>query len=249
MSRWQAYRLPAIEPNLKPEILLCHCLLDGGAYAGGKFLINLLLLVLFFSTYAAKAMFWVGLNHVEKGIGTIQEQSNLEIDIRTSHIQEKLDQLRKTNPFVASELSALLTKLKEQSHLRLTPCFSSECSGPHAVWQVLLQMHEGALVYLTGIALFVYNLLRGALTFLISPLRYEEERSGLTPPYKFRSRKADEVPWKYAWEWTKGRREVYGWLVPCHAIIKWLFWVSIFSLGVHAYQLILNTYVWLPSGK
>ena len=32
MSRWRAYRPPSIGPNLKPEILLCHCLLDGGAY-------------------------------------------------------------------------------------------------------------------------------------------------------------------------------------------------------------------------
>ena len=33
MSRWRAYRPPAIGPNVKPEILLCHCLLDRGAYA------------------------------------------------------------------------------------------------------------------------------------------------------------------------------------------------------------------------
>ena len=33
MGRWRAYHPPVIGLNLKPEILLCHCLLDGGAYA------------------------------------------------------------------------------------------------------------------------------------------------------------------------------------------------------------------------
>lgn len=33
MSRWRACRPPSIGPNLKTEILLCHSLLDGGAYA------------------------------------------------------------------------------------------------------------------------------------------------------------------------------------------------------------------------
>ncbi len=33
MSRWRDCHPPAIGPNLKPEIILCHCLLDREAYA------------------------------------------------------------------------------------------------------------------------------------------------------------------------------------------------------------------------
>lgn len=31
---WQASRPPRIGRNVKPEVLLCHCFLDGGAYEG-----------------------------------------------------------------------------------------------------------------------------------------------------------------------------------------------------------------------
>ena len=37
MMRWRGYHPPCIGPILKPEILLCHCLLDGEVYIERSF--------------------------------------------------------------------------------------------------------------------------------------------------------------------------------------------------------------------
>ena len=127
-------------------------------------------------------------------------------------------------------------------------------------------MDKGLRFWAPAVLLLLYNIGRGILTFIIAPMRDEEERSGYSPALKPTSLKetytlywqiaaseGKEVskcnPWhcaKIARRWLLGHLEAYGWLIWPHRVIEFFMLAAIASFLLNAW-IWLTMPVWLPA--
>ncbi|MEL6578982.1 MAG: pentapeptide repeat-containing protein [Cyanobacteria bacterium J06621_12] len=130
-------------------------------YTGAWFFIILILTLVFFGTFAIKALFWVLINDAQ----SIFNQSKIDI----AKFFDKVP--------VLSEL--LIDKISS-----LKPCLQLNCK-PVNIFSIVFEYQNSIKDIfpqpLLSIILFVYNLFRGALTFYVVGLRAEQEISGYTP--------------------------------------------------------------------
>ena len=198
-------------------------------YSGPKFLFHLIFLIAFLVSYAAKTMFWVGVNHAQETVVATTTQM--------SGIAEQLK--REGHPS-----SVLLGEMVEH-HTNILPCLKEKCAKL-AVWEALIRRNEGAAYWSLALALLAYNVCRGFLTWFVAPLRDEEERSGHTPPFKYRApENATRIDSILGWVYSRFR--VYGWLVGVHWLVQGLFVVAVASLLYHGWDLLVDTHVWVPA--
>lgn len=216
-------------------------------YTGGKFLFHLLFMVSFILIYAAKVMFWVGINHAQVALVSVQTQTNADLEKLANELKSQGERLQQQSAALAFPMLKQLTDdLSKNLHVRLEPCLAEKCVQ-QSVLAALVRWHEDWPFWLTALAIITYNILRGVLTWIMTPLRDEEERSGHTPPYRFETRGKTQPLSHYVWLWFKARREVYGWLIFCHRwIVRPLLVIAVGSLMFHGWDILFNTDVWLP---
>ncbi|MEM9552652.1 MAG: hypothetical protein AAGC60_00210 [Acidobacteriota bacterium] len=63
---------------------------------------------------------------------------------------------------------------------QMEACLAETCKEFY-VWEVLLGVDQGVERWMLTVAVLLYNLLRGVLTWKVGPLRDEEERTDTTP--------------------------------------------------------------------
>jgi uncharacterized protein YjbI with pentapeptide repeats len=208
-------------------------------YTGVMLLFHLLLLVTFLLPYAARAVFWRAVNHSQ------------QLYVQAS--QELVSELQRVDheSAVAQQVSAAVAEVG--------PCLQSSCvSVP--IWRLLLQLDRGLLAAFLALTLVFYNALRALLTWRVGLMRDEEERSGLTPPWRsirLRGRLRSWLP-RCVMRLLSGRmshlfiRDTtfvqmgYRPFYRAHLVLTTMFWsIVIVSLGYHGWNL-LTTTVSLP---
>jgi uncharacterized protein YjbI with pentapeptide repeats len=122
------------------------------SYTGPKLVFNLLFLTAFLLPYLGKGLFWSSVNRGQATLGTTV------MDARS----------RAQDP----EAGYLLEQV--------TPCISSDCTE-WPIWQVLIGVDRGPEYWVLSSLLVLFNVLRGVMTWIVGPIRDEEERSGYSP--------------------------------------------------------------------
>ena len=108
----------------------------------------------------------------------------------------------------------------------LSPCLASVCTEKR-IWEILLLAgHESKVWMLATLSLLLYNIARVLLTWQISGLREEEDRSGISPKYR--------------------GRDGYQWLHVTHLAVRWIVFVAAATFIYHSVNW-LNRSIWLPA--
>ncbi len=138
------------------------------AYTGPMFFLHLLILLSFFSPYVLKAMMWYGVSQTEHQISEFNSNLTKIVEQNSNNNQDVTNQ--KINNLLI-EVDKLLPN--EENGWR-----------KFSIWQVLLAVDKGILFWALTLVLIFYNILRGLMTYRISLLRDEEERSKFSPAKK-----------------------------------------------------------------
>jgi hypothetical protein len=101
-------------------------------------------------------------------------------------------------------------------------CLSPKCE-PLPVWQLVLGLDKGWEFFVLAVTLIGYNVLRARLTWSVSQMRDEEERSGYTPP------------------WLRGYRPLYW----THQAARVLWLAAVVAFSYNAWYWLSRT-VWIP---
>ncbi len=106
-------------------------------------------------------------------------------------------------------------------------CLAKQCD-PMPVWQLILGIDKGWPFWTLAVALITYNILKAGLTWIVSPMREEEERSGYT------------ADWAGDY-WWQGYRLLFW----AHQVVRVLFWVAAIAFLYNAWDWLSRT-VWIP---
>lgn len=224
------------------------------AYSGPRLLFNLLFLIVFFLPFVARTIGLVA-------TGNFQQDAVVVIDAIDKSIQNNENE----NPQLSKWSRSLIEVLKQNM-----PGYESDKWEKSQVWRVLLGVDKGPGILVPAILLLLYNLGRGALTYMISPMRDAEERSGWTPALRSQSGKRRAEKYQAAFEeveriengsdvwvpsvqqkigvkihWAIGLTEAYGWLIWPHKILTVLLWFALLSFMWNALHW-LKMPIWLP---
>ena len=174
-------------------------------YTGPMFAFHFLILVCFLAPYVLRTLYWVTVNRAQ--VVTAEAASQITAKLETSGAAD---------PAYRQAVEIAVSAIKD-----FKPCLYPTCEE-FPIWKLLLGLDRGWLAALP-IALIVYNVCRGILTWRVSLLRAEEERSGYSPAHKS-----------------------YAWLYWLHIIFQVLLIAAVTSLVWHAWEW-SNLVVWLPN--
>jgi hypothetical protein len=110
----------------------------------------------------------------------------------------------------------------------LSRCLADQCD-PVPVWQLLIGADMSGPLWILAVALIAYNLLKAGMTFLVAPLREEEERLGYTPHW-------------VGDRWWQGIQYLFW---THQYVLRWLFWVAVIAIAYNA-VIWLSRIVWIP---
>ena len=142
------------------------------AYTGPRLIFNLLFLTLFFVPYAAKTAYWVGVNRTEQRV----------YETMTA-LGERTGELRDAHP----EAAAALEQSVAAVHQKLPGPNNPNARRSRVGWLVIGADRQAWYYWVTAVLLIAYNVMRMLLTWVVAPMRDEEERSGHTPRYRLES--------------------------------------------------------------
>lgn len=196
-------------------------------YTGPRYAITLILLIAFALPYFAKAAGWVAAARTQEAIGAALVEA-----------EGRMAALVKTEAGGASVASEVIHSIQDRLPVK------GDLNWRRAqVWELLLGVDKGIWYFLSTCVLLLYNILRGLLTFVVGPMRDEEERSGVSPPHRVEGK----TPGKRFLYWLRrGWAESYAWLWLPHRIVTVLFAVAVGSFLFHAVNW-LSLGVWLPN--
>jgi len=177
------------------------------AYTGPMFTFSLLGLIVFSLPYIGKIGFW---SYVNRGQG--YTQGLLNTISQRAYAQGINDQ-------TITELG-----LSSEEINSLSKCLSEACEQ-QSIWQLLLGMDQSGLFWMLPLILIVYNLLRGSLTYLVAPMRDEEERSGYSPIWRHRG---NVKP--YHKKWWQGYRVLFY----AHKVVSVLGVIALITFFINA---------------
>ncbi len=180
------------------------------AYSGPALLFNLLFLLLFLVPHISRAGYWKGVNAAQEASSAVQvaadnrrqqsearlqqlasspgalaeaialwNREGLDIDRGRQVIEEETLRLR--DQALASIAVRTLTPVNE---LGLCLEARKNCGSPQPIWRPLVGLHqpgEHLILRLLAVALILYNISRGILTYYVSGLRDAETRGGYSP--------------------------------------------------------------------
>jgi hypothetical protein len=193
-------------------------------YTGVMFVFHFMFLLVFIIPYIGRASFWKAINRGQMLYSSLS--SELVEDLRRiDHDRElardqwrervrleladlgldddKMQRIRElVDEGVAAEVGGLQGSLSKRISDRLDavgPCLQENCIDT-PVWRILLQLDKSPRAAFLALSLLLYNVLRGLLTWQLGLMRDEEERSGLTPPWRsirLRGRLRSWIPWSF----------------------------------------------------
>ncbi len=175
-------------------------------YTGPMFAFHFFVLACFMTPYVLRATYWVFVNRTQTIATEVARQVSGKLEVANA---------APGGPSRDHTIELLLSAVKNFS-----PCFSPDCQSM-PVWKLLLGLDQGYYAALP-ITLLLYNICRGILTWRVSLLRAEEERSGYSPTLK-----------------------AYQWLKWPHRIFQALLVVAIGSMLWHLWSW-SGLFVWLP---
>lgn len=177
-------------------------------YTGVMLFFHLLFLVAFILPYAGRAFLWKAVNRgqslyasvsneVLSDMGRIEqkqararqqwrEEARVELEqlgLETKAV-ERIEQIVKGG--VEAELGGLQGTVAREVSRKLEavgPCLRKDCVEIPA-WRVLFQLDRGPVAAFLVLTLALYNALRALVTWQVGLMRDEEERSGITPPWR-----------------------------------------------------------------
>ena len=185
------------------------------SYTGPKFLLNLLFLVLFFAPYIGKTALWVGVNRTQEIVSTTTEPLRGQLTEIAASVEELALVEEDPNQQELYQSAAIVLDEVANDLSNLTKCLNVACEKVR-VWQVVFGFDREPTYWLLALALLLYNICRGFLTWIVGPLRDEEERCDVSPAYAG----------------IKG----YGWLIWPHRVVQGLLFVAAVSFAVHAWD-------------
>lgn len=154
-----------------------------GSYSGPMFLLNMILLITFLTVYGGKVAFWYGINQAQQEILDVQKNINAVLKNYEAEIQNKESQDG------ALIIEAKLSVLKEVRY-KITPITNlGLCLQPEqkcrtqSVFFAVIQWGYPWFPAILAMALIVYNMFRSFLTYRISILRDNEDKSQFSPSY------------------------------------------------------------------
>lgn len=107
-------------------------------------------------------------------------------------------------------------------------CMKLTCEE-YTVLQLILGLDKKPVYWLIPLTLMIYNVLRGILTYHVSAMKDEEQRSGYTPAWKGR----------HFWQ---GYRTLY----KMHQAVNIIFYLAVMVFAFNTYHW-LSQSVWIPS--
>ncbi len=167
------------------------------SYSGPMFFLHLIFLIAFILPYIAKTGAWYGVSQTEQ---TIQQFHGSVKDFSSTLTTEE-------NRIVGEVVNKLIDKTEH-----LVPDTANGWRE-FSVWEVLIALDKDYSYFLTALAIIIYNILRGFLTWRVTAIRDAEERSKFSPA-----------------------RKDYLWLYYFHYGLRILFLVSVGSFIYHAYD-------------
>lgn len=128
-------------------------------------------------------------------------------------------------------------------------CFAEKCE-PMFAWQVILGVDKGRLDWGLAATLIFYNLMKAALTWFISPMRDEEERTGYTPSWTGRRGEylyPENESYNKSTLLHRARQHFNGYRIfyVAHQFVRIIFWIALFAFLYHGYDWLSRT-VWIP---
>lgn len=254
-------------------------------YTGVMLLFHLVFLTAFLLPYAGRAAFWRAVNHGQVLYGTVTSELVSELrrierdrilarDQWRARAQQELatlgvsgEAIRRVQSLLDegmnAEVGGLQGVLSERISGKLEslgPCLQRDCVQT-PVWRVLFQLDRGFLAAFLAGSLLLYNALRALLTWGVGLMRDEEERSGLTPPWRsirLRGKLRPWLPWavmkklphflhRFLIRDTTFVQMGYRPLFRAHRVLTVIFW-SIVSISIvyNGWDL-LTTTVSLPA--
>lgn len=138
-------------------------------YSGVMLVFHVALLMAFSLPFMGRAVFWRAVNHGQ----TLYSDA-------AAALVSALNDAETASTGLSVDGPATVARAKVAA---IGPCGSEACEA-FSVWQVLLQVDRGLLPACLAIGLLLYNVLRGIMTWWVGLMRDEEERSGLTPPWR-----------------------------------------------------------------
>ncbi|MFG0328776.1 MAG: pentapeptide repeat-containing protein [Phycisphaerales bacterium] len=219
------------------------------AYTGPRLIFNLLFLALFFLPLLARTVGWTV-------IGAAEE----EFVAALPELHEMTHELDEEHPQVAAWLRESLGEIE-----RNAPGGAADRWRETRVIDPVLGWSQGLLFFIPACTLLLYNLGQGLLTYVVSPMRDAEERSGISPRYRARPWEKVQDHWasrntrdqkkgvatraasfgRRIREYLGGYFEAYGWLVPIHKAMNWLLLLAIVSFIVNAVNWLFFQDVWV----
>ena len=123
-----------------------------------------------------------------------------------------------------NQVQSLVEAAQSRADLRpFSPCLFAECDGPMPIGLAVLGFQSGLESVLFRSMLLIYNLLRGILTYRVSRLRDEEERSHYSPS-----------------------KRAFAKLYSLHRVATWILIPVIAHLLLEAFNLLARTMVQIP---
>ncbi len=123
-------------------------------------------------------------------------------------------------------------------------CLSDKCDHLQ-VWEVILGLDKPPLFWITALILIYYNFQKFILTMIVSPLRDEEERSGVVPSYYSGINTTSLLSVKQLPILVSRFMRSYYWMYRIHQFISPLFWLGIIIFLLHTLDW-LSMYVYVP---
>jgi uncharacterized protein YjbI with pentapeptide repeats len=199
-------------------------------YTGANMVFLLLASAAFFLPWLLEAAYWSGVTQVQ------QQTAAGAADLQARLATVPLDPALKASLFLV--LEELATSQAALCVGEGNGGAAGVAAGCYRQWQVLLGWHAGVAGGITSALLIVYNFLRLGLTWLVAPLRDEELRSLQAPPL------VAKPPTKTIGARWFAVRQSYGWMVPLHKCLRFLFWPAI-AFGIWNIFITATGNVWI----
>ena len=106
-------------------------------------------------------------------------------------------------------------------------CMYSTC-GDYTVLELMLGLDKEPIYWLMPSILVIYNIIRGILTYFVSAMRDEEQRSGFTPAWS-------------RFSFQQGYKVLY----KMHQIVSTIFYLAVVVFIFNSYYWLSQT-VWIP---
>ena len=198
------------------------------SYTGPRMAFNLIFLATFFTPLLLSSFFWLEVNRAERVAGA-------EIGALRTALTSSLSISR-------AESRVIRSVVRRLDEIRLCPGYGCR---QYSIWQLVLGVQRQGSFWIFSALLIAYNIGRLVLTFVVGPLRAEEDRSAHTPP-RWPALSTEGKWCVRVARWVSQLNTCYAWLVPIHWFVFVMGFAALAAAIINGSRL-LTTSVFLPT--